>query len=40
VKTDFHVRLSKFCYQIENWQGGSELLLIIMCIRSQYPQTR
>jgi hypothetical protein len=38
LKADFQVRLLKFCYQIENWQGGSELLLIIMCIRSQYSE--
>jgi hypothetical protein len=36
LETDFQVRLLKFCYQIKNWQGGSELLLIVMCIRSQY----
>jgi hypothetical protein len=33
LETDFQVRLLKFCYQIKNWQGGSELLLIVMTIK-------
>jgi hypothetical protein len=38
LRADIPSFFLKFCYQIENWQGGNELLLIIMCIRSQYSQ--